>query len=68
MPIRLHYRGGENPYEPKPKRAQTPKPKPGRKGKFAANQAKKARRGLGATGRTSAGGKPRAGSKPKGGR
>ena len=62
VPVRLHYRGAENPYAPKPKRAQVPVAKPGRKGKFAANQEKKARRGIGAKGRTTAGGKPRAGS------
>ena len=62
VPVRLHYRAGENPYEPRAKRAQVPVAKPGRKGKAAANAEKKRRRGIGATGRRTAGGKPRAGS------
>ena len=65
VPVRLHYRGGDNPYEPRPKRAQVPVAKPGRKGKAAANAEKKRRRGVTARGRTTAGGKPRAGSREK---
>ena len=65
VPVRLHYKGGENPYKPKPKRAQVPVAKPGRQGKAKRNAEKKARRGAGAVGRTTAGGKPRAGSKTK---
>ena len=65
VPVRIHYRGGDNPYEPKAKRAQVPVAKPGRKGKAAANAEKKRRRGLTARGRTTAGGKPRAGSREK---
>ena len=65
VPVRLHYRGGENPFEPRAKRAQVPVAKPGRKGKAAANAEKKRRRGLTARGRTTAGGKPRAGSRER---
>ena len=68
VPVRLHYKGAENPYEPVRRRAQVPVAKPGRKGKAAANAEKKRRRGLGASGRRSAGGKPRAGSNTRGDR